>query len=105
MENFTFYSPTYFAFGEGEEQHTGALVRRFGGTRALLVTGGDTLMQCMNCMGIHEIEPLCEVEAGVVLSRFQYQGVSRYVISKSGGFGKADLLISLSCMLSEQVSA
>lgn len=71
----------------------------------LLVTGGDTLMQCMNCMGIHEIEPLCEVEAGVVLSRFQYQGVSRYVISKSGGFGKADLLISLSCMLSEQVSA
>lgn len=71
----------------------------------LLVTGGDTLMQCMNCMGIHEIEPLCEVEAGVVLSRFQYQGVSRYVISKSGGFGKADLLISLSCMLSEPVSA
>ena len=71
----------------------------------LLVTGGDTLMQCMNCMGIHEIEHLCEVEAGVVLSRFQYQGVSRYVISKSGGFGKADLLISLSCMLSEQVSA
>lgn len=71
----------------------------------LLVTGGDTLMQCMNCMGIHEIEPLCELEAGVVLSRFQYQGVSRYVISKSGGFGKADLLISLSCMLSEQVSA
>lgn len=71
----------------------------------LLVTGGDTLMQCMNCMGIHEIEPLCEVEAGVVLSRFQYQGVSRYVISKSGGFGKADLLISLSCILSEQVSA
>ena len=71
----------------------------------LLVTGGDTLMQCMNCMDIHEIEPLCELEAGVVLSRFQYQGVSRYVISKSGGFGKADLLISLSCMLSEQVSA
>ena len=71
----------------------------------LLVTGGDTLMQCMNCMDIHEIEPLCEMEAGVVLSRFQYHGVSRYVISKSGGFGKADLLISLSCMLSEQASA
>lgn len=71
----------------------------------LLVTGGDTLMQCMNCMDIHEIEPLCEMEAGVVLSRFQYHGVSRYVISKSGGFGKADLLISLSCMLFEQASA
>ena len=43
MNNFTFYSPTLFAFGDGEEQNTGALVRRFGGTRVLLVTGGGSI--------------------------------------------------------------
>ena len=43
MNNFTFYSPTLFAFGDGEEKNTGALVRRFGGTRVLLVTGGGSV--------------------------------------------------------------
>lgn len=61
----------------------------------LLITGGDTLLQCMGYMGIQEIEPLCEMDSGVVLSRFTYQGFTRYVISKSGGFGKQDLLIDL----------
>ena len=43
MENFTFYSPTYFAFGDGQEHQTGALVRRFGGTKVLLVYGGGSI--------------------------------------------------------------
>lgn len=43
MNNFTFYSPTLFAFGDGEEQQTGALVRRFGGSKVLLVTGGGSV--------------------------------------------------------------
>ena len=43
MNNFTFYSPTLFAFGSGEERGTGALVRQFGGTRVLLVTGGGSV--------------------------------------------------------------
>lgn len=43
MNNFTFYSPTLFAFGDGEERNTGALVRRFGGTKALLVYGGGSV--------------------------------------------------------------
>ena len=43
MNNFTFYSPTLFAFGDGEEKNTGALVRRFGGTRVLVVTGGGSV--------------------------------------------------------------
>ena len=43
MENFTFYSPTLFAFGDGEEKKTGALVRRFGGTKVLLVMGGGSV--------------------------------------------------------------
>lgn len=61
----------------------------------LLITGGDTLLQCMDYMDIHEIEPLCEMDSGVVLSRFTYQGYTRYIISKSGGFGKEDLFIKL----------
>ena len=43
MNNFTFYSPTFFAFGDGEEQNTGALVRRFGGTKVLMVYGGGSI--------------------------------------------------------------
>ena len=43
MENFTFYAPTLFAFGDGEEKNTGALVRRFGGTKVLLVFGGGSV--------------------------------------------------------------
>ena len=61
----------------------------------LLVTGGDTLLQCMDYMDIREIEPLGEMDKGVVLSRFTYQGYTRYVISKSGGFGKETLFTDL----------
>lgn len=43
MNNFTFYSPTLFAFGDGEERRTGELVRQFGGTKALLVYGGGSI--------------------------------------------------------------
>ena len=45
MENFTYYSPTFFAFGDGEEKKTGALVRRFGGSKVLLVMGGGSAKQ------------------------------------------------------------
>lgn len=61
----------------------------------LLLTGGDTLLQCMNSVGIHELEPICEMERGVVLTRFSCGGITRYVITKSGGFGHADLLTEL----------
>ena len=61
----------------------------------LLLTGGDTLLQCMNCVGIKELEPVCEMEKGVVLARFTYRGCTRYVITKSGGFGHEKLLLDL----------
>lgn len=67
----------------------------------LLITGGDTLLQCMDYMNIREIEPLREMASGVVLSRFTYQGYTRYVISKSGGFGKEDLFVKLSEMIAQ----
>lgn len=61
----------------------------------LLLTGGDTLLQCMNCVGVRELEPVCELEKGVVLAKFTYRGCTRYVITKSGGFGQEDLLVKL----------
>jgi len=43
MDNFVFYSPTMFAFGDGEEKKTGALVKQFGGSKVLLVYGGGSV--------------------------------------------------------------
>ena len=43
MNSFSFYSPTYFAFGEGQEGRTGELVKRFGGTKVLLHYGGGSI--------------------------------------------------------------
>lgn len=61
----------------------------------LLITGGDTLLQCMNELGIREVVPVCELAAGVVLSLVSYQGRTRCVLSKSGGFGKESLVTDL----------
>ena len=43
MDNFDFYSPTYFAFGDGQETRAGELVRCFGGSRVLIVTGSGSV--------------------------------------------------------------
>ena len=68
----------------------------------LLLTGGDTLLQCMNCVGVTELEPLCELEQGVVLARFACNGCTRHVITKSGGFGREDLLTELASRISSR---
>ena len=67
----------------------------------LLLTGGDTLLQCMNSVGVHELEPICEMERGVVLAKFSCGGTTRYVITKSGGFGQADLLTELATQIAD----
>ena len=45
MENFTFYSPTSFVFGKDAENQSGALVKRFGGTRVLIHYGGGSAVR------------------------------------------------------------
>ena len=45
MNNFTFYSPTYFAFGKEEENNAGKYVRRFGGTKVLIHYGGGSVVR------------------------------------------------------------
>ena len=70
--------------------------------RTMLITGGDTLLQCMDRMKVHQMEPLLEIFRGVVLSRFEAMGQARFVITKSGGFGEETLLSDLKQLIEEQ---
>ena len=45
MDNFNFYSPTFFAFGKDRENETGSLVKRFGGSKVLIVYGGGSVIR------------------------------------------------------------
>ncbi len=45
MDNFTFYAPTYFAFGKDTESEAGRLVKRFGGSKALIHYGGGSVVR------------------------------------------------------------
>ena len=45
MENFKFYSPTYFCFGKDSEKNIGELVLRFGGTKVLIHYGGGSIKE------------------------------------------------------------
>lgn len=61
----------------------------------ILITGGDTLFQCMQLMRVDELDPLLEISPGIVLSCFHYKLVDKYILTKSGGFGDSDLLIQI----------
>lgn len=45
MNNFTFYSPTYFVFGKDEENTAGKYVKRFGGSKVLIHYGGGSVVR------------------------------------------------------------
>ncbi|WP_028263829.1 iron-containing alcohol dehydrogenase [Atopobium fossor] len=45
MNNFSYYSPTYFDFGNDAESHTGQLVKRFGGNKVLIHYGGGSVVR------------------------------------------------------------
>ncbi len=45
MENFSFYSPTYFEFGKEAELKAGELVKRFGGSKVLIHYGGGSVVR------------------------------------------------------------
>ncbi len=42
MKSFDFYSPTYFVFGRDRETDTGTYVKKFGGSRVMIVYGGQS---------------------------------------------------------------
>ena len=45
MNNFTFYSPTYFVFGKDKENAVGKYVKRFGGSKVLIHYGGGSVVR------------------------------------------------------------
>ncbi|MCR4960784.1 MAG: iron-containing alcohol dehydrogenase [Lachnospiraceae bacterium] len=45
MNNFIFYSPTFFMFGKDTENNAGELVKRFGGSKVLIHYGGGSVVR------------------------------------------------------------
>lgn len=45
MDNFSFYSPTKFLFGSGEQENVGRCVKEFGGKKALIHYGGGSVVR------------------------------------------------------------
>ena len=45
MNNFNFYSPTYFSFGKNAESDVADLIKRFGGTRILIHYGSGSIIK------------------------------------------------------------
>ena len=65
MNDFDFYSPTYFVFGRGREAEVGTYVKKFGGSRVLVLYGGhsakksgllDRVLASLNGAGLHTAE-------------------------------------------------
>ena len=65
MNDFDFYSPTYFVFGRGREAEAGTYVKKFGGSRVLVLYGGqsakksgllDRVFASLNGAGLHTAE-------------------------------------------------
>ena len=63
------------------------------------ITGGDTLMGYMRLIGCTQVEPICEIEQGAVVSLLTWNGHCQQIVSKSGGFGTEDIL----CRIAEKI--
>jgi alcohol dehydrogenase len=82
MNDFSFYAPTYFAFGRDSEKRIGELVRRFGGSRVLIHYGTGSIKKngvFDKVVASLKAESISFVELGGVLpnprSGLVYQGV------------------------------
>lgn len=82
MNNFTFYSPTYFVFGKNTELEAGQYVKRFGGSKVLIHYGGGSVVRSGLLDRVKkslEDERLSYVELGGVMpnprSGLVYQGI------------------------------
>ncbi|HHV12732.1 MAG TPA: iron-containing alcohol dehydrogenase [Clostridiales bacterium] len=82
MNNFTFYSPTYFVFGRDKEMKAGHYVKRFGGSKVLIHYGGGSVIRSGLLDRVKEslkAEKLEYVELGGVMpnprSGLVYEGI------------------------------
>ena len=70
-----------------------------GNSSTLMIMGGDTLLGFLNQISVSEMQPVCELLPGTVLSSFVRNNQRYQIISKSGGFGGETLLLELSDMI------
>jgi alcohol dehydrogenase YqhD (iron-dependent ADH family) len=82
MNNFTFYSPTYFAFGKNTESDTGKYVKQYGGSKVLIHYGGGSVVRSGLLDRVKaslDLEKIEYVELGGVqpnpISGLVYQGI------------------------------
>ena len=57
--------------------------------------GGDTLKAIIDALSVDEISTVSELDTGVVLNCVGYRDNLVYIISKSGGFGDENTVLSL----------
>lgn len=74
-----------------------------GRADVLIVFGGDTLMGIMRELHCDVMQPITEIETGVVLARL-YSDVYRLsIITKAGGLGKEDVILSIGRYMQESM--
>lgn len=76
----------------------GALLKKMldsGAEGILFITGGDILKEFTEQIQVKQLNPVCEIASGVVLSELAYKGREYYMISKSSGFGGPTLIADL----------
>lgn len=66
-----------------------------GLNNTFFMTGGDTLMGFMKTIYRAQLTPVSELSQGTVLSQLKWENHQLQVVSKSGGFGKEDVLVKL----------
>ncbi|MCI1902448.1 MAG: four-carbon acid sugar kinase family protein [Enterococcaceae bacterium] len=96
-------SPSEYRFRIGKS--LGALTQALWAEHlenTFLFTGGDTLFQSMKVLGVNKIEPVAEISPGVVLATIEWDHKKMQVITKSGGFGNAELFEEISQIHTDQ---
>lgn len=64
----------------------------------VMIIGGDTLMGFIEKVDCEEINLLCEITMGTVLSKMNIFGKNAHIITKSGGFGNQELIYDIANM-------
>lgn len=62
---------------------------------SMLMTGGDTLLSCIQLLEDARLTPVGEFEMGIVLSELDTRKSRTHVFTKSGGFGEETLLTDM----------
>ena len=81
MNNFAFYSPTEFVFGKGTESQTAELVKKYKGTKVMIVYGGGSVVRS----GLLDKVKKYLDEAGILKHRPSRQARPSQTLIRNGG--------------------